>query len=127
MAHFEVHKILNKLLLLFPFMFLINCTFRNDEEIFAEEICEVEEVSFSGFVKPLVQSRCESCHNASLSSGNVNLQGYDNVKVYVENNRFLGSVRHDPGFTPMPFGQSRLPNCDILKIEKWINDGFPDN
>lgn len=127
MAHMAVYNILKKLFLLFTILLLTDCTFRNDEEILAEQICDVEEVTFSGFVKPLIQSKCESCHNPSFSSGDVNLQGYDNLKVYVENNRFLGAIRHDPGFTPMPFGQSRLPNCDILKIEKWIEEGFPDN
>lgn len=108
-------------------MFLFGCTYRNEEEVFAEQICNVGDITYSGFIKPLIEKRCVSCHNAVLPSGNVLLQDYKNLAVVVEDGRFLGATRHDPGFQPMPQGEAKLSNCDILKIEKWIGQGFPEN
>lgn len=104
-----------------------SCTTRNEEEIFAELDCDTEGVTYSGFVLPLLESRCISCHNSQLPSGNVNLENYENLVTVVENGRFLGAIRHEPGFSNMPQGQAQLSSCQIENIEAWIDQGFPNN
>lgn len=95
------------------------------KDVVCPEITEL--VSYSGFVKPLLEKRCISCHSSILSSGNVNLENYEKLKVHVENNEFLAAIRHTPGFTPMPQGEPKLSDCDIEKIQNWINNGYPEN
>lgn len=104
-----------------------SCTSRNEEEIFADINCDTENVTYSGFVLPLLESRCISCHNSQLPSGNVNLENYENLVTFVENGRFLGAIRHEPGFSNMPQGQAQLSSCQIESIEAWIAEGFPNN
>ena len=124
-------KILNgnqKLWLLsFLLLFGTGCSSDNEEELFADEVCLSEEVSFSGFVKPLIDSRCGSCHNSTLPSGNVNLEDYQQLKGVVNSGRLLGSIHQEPGFSPMPKGGAKLSDCDIEKIESWISAGLPEN
>jgi hypothetical protein len=62
-----------------------------------------------------------------LPSGNVNLEDYGKLIVHIENGKFLGAIRHAPGFSPMPQGESKLADCDIEKIENWIDQAYPEN
>jgi hypothetical protein len=40
--------------------------------------------------------------------------------------RMLGALRGTAGFSAMPQGGTKLSDCDISKVEKWINSGFPE-
>ena len=107
--------------------FLTSCSLDNEEDLFADEICLTNEVSYSGTIKPLIDNNCIACHNSSLPSGNINLEDYNHLKPLLENGRFLESISHSPGFFPMPKGGPKLSDCDISKVEKWIEEGFPNN
>lgn len=114
--------------MLIPLMVLSTaCSFDNEEDLFADEVCLTDDVTFSGFVKPLIDRSCSSCHNSALASGNVNLETFSTIKPVIEDGRFLGTIHHRPGFSPMPQGGPKLSDCELSKIERWIEDGFPDN
>lgn len=104
-----------------------SCSFDKEEEIFAHEVCEPENITFSGFVKPLIDSKCIACHNSVNPSGNVNLESFNSLKPHIENGKFLGSINHSPGFSPMPKGGTKLSDCDISKVKSWIDEGFANN
>jgi hypothetical protein len=109
-------------------LFLLNCTFHNEEDLFADEVCDTSEnITYSSFVKPIIERNCVSCHNSSLASGNVNMESYGGLTVQIENGRFLGAIDHLPGFTPMPQGGTKLSKCTIETIELWISNGYPEN
>lgn len=110
-------------------LLLAGCTFDDEETLFKDIVCpEIgEPVSYSDFIKPLLAKRCVTCHNSMLPSGNVNLETHARLKVYIEDGRFSGSIRHLPGFNPMPQGDSKLSDCDLEKIENWIDSGYPEN
>ena len=57
--------------------------------------------------------------------GQPTLEGYAKLKSYVDNGKLLGSIKHSPGFSPMPKGQAKLVDCDIEKIEAWVAAGAP--
>lgn len=69
---------------------------------------------------------CLSCHSSTNSQGSVNLEGYDALKVWVDNGILLKSMKHD-GASPMPKNQAKMNQCDIDKIEAWITDGAQNN
>jgi hypothetical protein len=88
-------------------------------------------IEFSTQVWPVIQVNCAGCHNASISSGNVNLDGYAQVKTYADLQRngtpvLIGSIRHLNGFFPMP-QNGKLQDCDIRQIELWIEQGKLNN
>lgn len=88
-------------------------------------------VEFASKVKPILDNNCISCHNASVSRGGINLDGYAQVKACAEIQRngtslLIGVIRHLPGFSYMPPGSS-LDECNIRKIELWISQGRLDN
>lgn len=90
--------------------------------------CDTSNVTFSHDVQNALKTSCLSCHNAnSLIGGGINLEGYDAVKVYVDNGKLLSSIKHDGKASPMPKNGAQLSKCVINKIEAWINNGAPNN
>jgi hypothetical protein len=52
---------------------------------------------------------------------------YSDVILRVDDGSLIGSINHDNGFSPMPKGSSKLNLCNITVIQKWIDDGAPNN
>lgn len=103
------------------------CYYDVEEVLYPTDDCDTTAVSYSNDVLPVLQDQCYGCHSGSVLSGNVDVEGYDNVKSLVDNGKLLGVVRHDSGFSPMPQGAPQLPDCEIAQMEAWVQDGAPDN
>jgi hypothetical protein len=89
--------------------------------------CDTNDFKYSTAIVPLLSANCTGCHGASSPLGNIYLTIYDSVKSYALNGRLLGAVKHSTGFSAMPQGGSKLNDCKIRSLEKWINDGCPNN
>lgn len=88
---------------------------------------DTSNITFSGYVDSVLTARCKSCHNNSGASGGVSFSTYNTVITQVNNGKLLSSIKRDGGASPMPQGQPKLDSCVIVKIEKWITDGAPNN
>ncbi len=93
-----------------------------------DAVCDTTAVTFSQDIFPIIQNKCLGCHGANSINGNppVKLDTYTNIKLEVDNGRFLGSITGDPNYVKMPPSSSLL-QCEIDKIKKWINNGAPNN
>lgn len=111
----------------FPLLFLTSCYYDVEEVLYAGEECNTEAVSYQDDIRLIFDTHCMICHNASSNFGNVKLETYAQVVTRVESGELLGVIRHDPGFSPMPQGNPKIPECQIRQIESWIDDGYPQN
>jgi hypothetical protein len=80
-------------------------------------------LTYSDIVKPLMDLHCAGCHPAGSSTGHA-LDSYAGTKASVSTGKFMPAIDHS-GSKPMPLGGNKLPNCDIFKLKKWINNGMP--
>lgn len=104
------------------------CYYDVEEELYPDQtVCENTSVTFSQHIEPLIVSICQNCHSNSNMSGNISLEGYDNIKERADNGDLMGAVNHEPSYTPMPQGQPKLPQCDIEAIQIWIDNGSPND
>ncbi|MDF7813266.1 hypothetical protein [Hymenobacter sp. YC55] len=122
----------NKLMLLLGAGILLTaCASENGEDQTPDEIpaptCNTADVTYALTVAPLLQKNCTSCHNANFASGGVNLSTYATVRTVALNGRLVGSVNHEPGYSPMPKGGAKLAECDITQLRKWVTDGAANN
>ena len=85
--------------------------------------CNDQGVTYSGFVKKIIDNQCVACHKASNQSGNVRLDTYDAVFTSVENGSFMGTIESKPTFVRMPFNANPLDTCTVNKIKNWITNG----
>ena len=106
---------------------MISCTYNNEEELYPVEKCDTTHVTYSASIVPIIEQNCYECHEQAAPISGIPLEGYANIKAMVDAGRIIGALRHQVGFSAMPKDRPSLPECEILKIEKWIADGAPDN
>ena len=98
------------------------------ENLTCEETeCNSENVSFSAEVKPLIDNHCKGCHSGESPSGNVKLDGYDNIKEKADDGRLYGAISWANGYKQMPKDQNQLDDCTLDKIKSWIDNGALNN
>ena len=66
--------------------------------------CITADLSYKTDIVPILDNSCMVCHSNAANLGNVSLEGYDNLKVYVTNGKLLGSIKHESGYSAMPAG-----------------------
>lgn len=89
--------------------------------------CNTSNVTYSGVIVPLIQNTCIGCHSGTAPQGGINLSTYAGVKAVVNNGKLMGSINHNAGFIAMPYGGNKMPQCNIDKIQAWVNAGAPQN
>lgn len=124
------HRIIRSAIILFTLsIFVSSCYYDNKEDLypFDTEACDLDNVTYSETVQPILASSCVSCHQASNPSGGVKLDNYTEVKKVADNGRLWGSINHEAGYVAMPLGGGKLSDCSLLKIKQWIDSGSPNN
>ena len=84
-------------------------------------------VSFSASVLPIVNTYCNGCHSGNTPQGGIDQSNWQAVKLTVDDGSFLGSIRHDNGFSSMPPSGAKINACDILTLETWVAEGAQNN
>jgi hypothetical protein len=108
-------------------LFISGCYYDNEEELYPVNTCKTNDMSYTGDVLPILQDNCYTCHDQASNLGGVTLEGYANLIDYVENGKLLGVIKHEQGFPEMPSVNPQLAQCQIDKIEAWVNQGSLDN
>ena len=106
---------------------LFSCKYDNEKDLYPDNSCITIDMSYNNNISTILQDYgCISCHNTINPQGGVNLEGYNEIKVWVDNSRLTKSINHN-GASPMPKDQAKMDSCDIKKIESWISDGARNN
>ncbi len=118
---------MKKAAIIFLMLSITGCYYDVEEDFRLNSECNTDSITYSTDIVNILSNRCYKCHAASLNLGNITLEGYDRIKIYVNSGRLLGAIKRESGFSPMPQNEAMLPACDIMKIETWINNGAPNN
>ena len=89
--------------------------------------CDTANVTYSQTIATIMTSVCNVCHNTSNASGGWATDNYNGLKTVALNGKFVGSITHSAGFSPMPKGGNSITDCEISKIKSWINNGCQNN
>ena len=120
-------NILFLLLLTVPLLHLGSCYYDAEDELYPEIVCDTTSVTYSGIVLPIIQQNCYGCHSEAANQGGINLEGYSNLKTFVDAGLLVGVIKHQSGFSPMPKNSPKMPDCEILQIETWVSQGAQNN
>ena len=104
-----------------------SCYYDVEEDLYPTTECSTTDMSYQTDILPILQNNCYQCHDAANNFGGITLEGFDQIKTFVNNNQLLGVIRHEAGFSPMPKNSAKLLECEIEKIESWITNGAPNN
>lgn len=83
--------------------------------------------SYAARIQPLMNKWCVGCHSTNNAGGGHDLSNYNGIKNSISSGRFIGSIQHTAGYSAMPKSASKLSDCDINAITKWVNAGAPNN
>ncbi len=125
-------KHINKFSLILIVAVITGCYYDTEEKLYPQvsTTCDLSNVTFTTTVKPILQASCFSCHSNSNyinSGGGVKLENYSDVQTLAKSGKLMGVINHASGFQAMPQGGSKLPDCEILKLQKWIDNGTLNN
>ncbi|MFP4469222.1 MAG: hypothetical protein ACLFPE_00980 [Bacteroidales bacterium] len=105
-----------------------SCYYDNEEYLYPDPVsCDTTNVTYTGTVVPILEASCYSCHNSVTQQGGVIVDNYDDLSVSIDNGSFRGAINHMEGFSPMPQAGNQLPECDLTKINLWLDRGAPNN
>lgn len=88
--------------------------------------CDTTKFTYAAAIKPIIQNKCQGCHNPSFLGGNIDLSTHDKLKIQVLNGKLYGAVSWSAGYSPMPRAM-KLSDCEITQIKKWISSGSLNN
>ena len=100
------------------------CYKDNKESMYPSVGCDTTNITWNKDIKGIVSKSCaiSGCHDVTASGG-YNLGAYTGVKNMVDNNRFIAVLEAGS----MPKNASKLDNCTINKVRRWINTGALEN
>ena len=115
----------NILLLVLAMMVLGGCYYDNEEELYPSNFCDVTNVTFSGTIKPLIQTRCAipGCHVTGGQSPDLSVAA--NIQQIASSGQL--KVRVIDRIAPAMPPSGPLPGCEMLQIQAWLDQGAPNN
>jgi len=88
--------------------------------------CDTNSFTYSKTIVPILTTWCTGCHQSGNAGGGYDLSNYNGVVNSIAGNKLLGSIQHLVGYHNMPIG-TKLSDCEITQIKKWVNAGYPNN
>jgi cytochrome c553 len=89
--------------------------------------CDSNQFRFATNINPLIQTYCVGCHGGATPSAGINFENYTGVRLQALNGRLYGAITHAPGYSAMPQNASKLSDCQIAQVRKWIAAGSLNN
>ena len=123
----QVPRIIKTSLLALMVVGYCGCYYDVEEELYGTSECNTSDMSYSSDIVPIIDSKCIACHSTAANFGNVTLEGHQKLLIYVNDGSLIGAIKHAAGFSAMPKNGAKLLDCEIEKIEAWIQAGALDN
>ncbi|MAV51391.1 MAG: hypothetical protein CL829_01385 [Crocinitomicaceae bacterium] len=85
-------------------------------------------VSYAQDIAPLLDLRCNGCHSGGAPSAGLDLATHETVALYATAgilDQRVSLPESDPMF--MPKNGAPLDECDLGKLQRWTDNGAPNN
>ena len=89
--------------------------------------CDTLNYTFNAYILPIIQTNCSGCHSGGSPDANLVLTNYAEILSIANDGSLIHSLNGTGGYSIMPKNTSGLQSCKITQIQKWINDGAPNN
>jgi hypothetical protein len=91
--------------------------------------CDTNAYKYKNDIEPILITYCNGCHGGCNPQAGIDLSTYQAVKDYItlDTYGFVGGITFNPDVTAMPYQAAKMSDCNITKIQKWIDGGYPNN
>ena len=90
-------------------------------------ICDTASVTYTTNIRSIISNKCQGCHSGTAPAAGYDFSQYTILKARVTDGKLWGAINHLPGYSPMPQNGSKLSECEITQVRKWIDAGAPNN
>lgn len=113
---------------------LTSCYYDKADKLYPSNggACDTTNSQYTSDVKPIIKTNCldQGCHTSSNPSGLIVLETYSGVQSMVSGDRLMNAIKqtYPTGSTKnMPPAANKISDCEINKIQSWINHGAQNN
>ena len=103
-----------------------SCENNNEFDLYGDTQCDTTNITWESDISEILEINCVSCHGPVTSYRDVRHDSYSSELVVVNDGRLRGVVNHLPGFVQMPKDRPQLPECELMKINIWLDNGAPE-
>jgi hypothetical protein len=123
---------MNKLLiaLCLSLVLTYSCKTDNAETLYPDKpACDTVNMQYGANIQPIIQVNClnQGCHTSGNPSGGYQFDNYNNFKITITGGKLLNAVHYVTGRAKNMPPTGKLSDCDISRIEAWVNRGYPNN
>lgn len=104
---------MNKLFLLTAVVLLTSCFNKNEDTTICGK--EIENISYTADVKPIIREKCMGCHQDYFL--------YDSLNADVVSGEFYKRVLYKRDMPP----SGGLDTCDYIVLKRWYYNGHTSN
>ncbi|HPT22542.1 MAG TPA: hypothetical protein PLR88_11400 [Bacteroidales bacterium] len=114
-------------ILLVSLCLLNSCVNNNEYDLYGIPDCDTTNITWNSKISSILQVNCVVCHNEELNYNGVRHDNYKSEMIVVNDGRLRGVVNHLEGYYKMPKDRGKLPACELKLINKWLDNGAPEN
>jgi len=104
----------------------LSCANNNEFDLYGVVECDTIDITWESSIAEILQNNCVVCHGPETSYNNVRHDSYEAELIVVNDGRLRGVVNHHNGYVQMPFDRPQLPECELQKINIWLDNGAPE-
>ena len=118
--------------ILLGWAFASSCTKNKTEDLIpSTSSCDSSKtISFKTDVQPILNNNCGAqggCHSNGSAAAGVKLESWQGANEVSISGLLMKSIRHETGVAAMPKGGSKIDDCYIAIIAKWVRNGSLNN
>lgn len=107
-------------------IFVLSCVNNNELDLYGIQECDTTNITWDSRISAIMEVNCVICHGEDLSYNGVRHDTYESEMIVVNDGRLKGVVNHLDGYVKMPKDRSKLPSCELLLINTWLENGAPE-
>jgi len=108
-------------------MLMGSCYYDVEQDLYPQDPCETQNMSFANDIKPIIDQYCVSCHSGANPSASIDLSDYPGVKAIADNGLLQEVISRPNGDPTLMPPSGKLSDCRIRKINSWVIDGAQPN
>lgn len=104
-----------------------SCVSNNELDLYGIPECDTTNITWDSKISLIMLTNCVACHNEDFNYNGVRHDNYESEMIVVRDGRLRGVVNHLDGYVKMPKDRGKLPFCELELINKWLDNGAPEN
>jgi cytochrome c553 len=102
------------------------CYYDKADLVYPKTSCDTTNMTYTTSIRSIISTNCNVCHGGTAAGAQgIKLDSYSALKGQGSTGELMRRLTTTDPIKMMPQGGPRLSDCDIAKINWWVNHGSP--